>query len=106
MLSSLKLTGLLLFLAVGTLLAKPQVAYTVTMDQAPTHYFEVQLTVTDHKADYVDFKMPVWAPGSYLVREFARHVEGFTATDGKGAPWPAKKSARTPGGCTAAMPPR
>jgi predicted metalloprotease with PDZ domain len=29
-----------------------------------------------------DVKMPVWAPGSYLVREFARNVEGFSATAG------------------------
>jgi predicted metalloprotease with PDZ domain len=30
--------------------------------------------------------MPVWTPGSYLVREFARNVEEFSAVDGSGAP--------------------
>ena len=31
--------------------------------------------------------MPVWTPGSYLVREYARHVEGFAAlADGKSVP--------------------
>lgn len=29
---------------------------------------------------------PVWTPGSYLVREFARHVEAFAAEDGAGRP--------------------
>lgn len=29
--------------------------------------------------------MPVWTPGSYLVREYARHVQGFGATDAHGA---------------------
>ena len=28
------------------------------------------------------FFMPVWTPGSYVVREYARHVEGFAATAG------------------------
>lgn len=29
--------------------------------------------------------MPVWTPGSYLVREFARHVQDFAAVDAVGA---------------------
>jgi predicted metalloprotease with PDZ domain len=28
--------------------------------------------------------MPVWTPGSYMVREFARHVQDFAATDASG----------------------
>jgi len=28
--------------------------------------------------------MPVWTPGSYLIREFERHVQDFTATDMSG----------------------
>jgi predicted metalloprotease with PDZ domain len=34
--------------------------------------------------------LPVWTPGSYLVREFARHVEGLCAVDAEHAtdiPW-------------------
>lgn len=30
--------------------------------------------------------MPVWTPGSYLVREYARHVEAVSATDAAGNP--------------------
>ena len=30
--------------------------------------------------------MPVWTPGSYLIREFERHVQDFTATDTAGQP--------------------
>jgi len=30
--------------------------------------------------------MPVWTPGSYLIREFERHVQDFAATDGAGQP--------------------
>ena len=30
--------------------------------------------------------MAVWTPGSYLVREYARHVQDFTVTDAGGRP--------------------
>jgi predicted metalloprotease with PDZ domain len=30
----------------------------------------------------IDLVMPVWTPGSYLVREYARHVQDFTVTEG------------------------
>jgi predicted metalloprotease with PDZ domain len=36
-----------------------------------------------------ELKMPVWTPGSYLIREYARHVEDFKAKDtsGKDLTW-------------------
>ena len=35
--------------------------------------------------------MPSWTPGSYLIREFARHVQEFQALDAAGAPLPWRK---------------
>ncbi|MBB6610064.1 M61 family metallopeptidase [Pontibacter sp. Tf4] len=54
------------------------------MPEPHTHYFEVSATLEGARKKYIDFTMPVWAPGSYLVREFAKNVEGFNATDGAG----------------------
>lgn len=34
--------------------------------------------------DHVDLSMPVWSPGSYLVREYSRHVQGLRAVDAHG----------------------
>ncbi|KAA9346193.1 M61 family metallopeptidase [Adhaeribacter soli] len=52
------------------------------MPEPQTHYFEVEMRLQDFKDKFIDVKMPVWAPGSYLVREFPKNVEGFTATAG------------------------
>jgi len=41
--------------------------------------------------------MPVWTPGSYLIREFERHVQDFAAADSAGQPLSGKKSTGTPG---------
>ncbi len=53
--------------------------YTLAMPAPQTHYFEVRMDLQGFGQDYTDLKMPVWAPGSYLVREFERHVERLQA---------------------------
>lgn len=40
------------------------------------------MNISGWAKDYVDVKMPVWTPGSYLVREFEKSVEEFNATAG------------------------
>ena len=60
--------------------AAPTLTYSLAMPAPQTHYYEVSMKLGGFAADYTDVKMPVWAPGSYLVREFARHVEDFRAT--------------------------
>ena len=62
---------------------KYKITYQLSMPQPQTHYFEVEMTINENLSDSVLVKMPVWAPGSYLIREFARHVEGFTAKNDK-----------------------
>ncbi|HEY3450967.1 MAG TPA: PDZ domain-containing protein [Myxococcales bacterium] len=54
------------------------------------HLFEVEcrfeLPAATPAAGPVDLWMPAWTPGSYLVREYARHVQDFEAFDAEGAP--------------------
>ncbi len=57
----------------------------VSMPDPDGHLFQVEVTVED-PGDELIVAMPVWTPGSYLVREFARHVEGLAARDPAGAP--------------------
>lgn len=54
-------------------------AYRVAMSAPATHLFEVSLEVPAGPARWVDLKFPVWTPGSYLVREYARHLQDFRA---------------------------
>ena len=57
----------------------PTLRYTLAMPLPQSHYFEVKMALGGFPADYTDVKMPVWAPGSYLVREYAKNVEDFQA---------------------------
>ncbi|MBB2145695.1 PDZ domain-containing protein [Pedobacter sp. LMG 31464] len=76
--------GLIVFLSI-TMAAKSQVkiAFQVSFTEPQAHYAEVEMNMAGIATkNYVDVKMPVWTPGSYLVREFAKSVEGFGATVG------------------------
>lgn len=64
-----------------------RISYALSMPQPQTHYFEVEMRLQNaaaatnaRKNGYIDLKMPVWTPGSYLIREYAKNVEGFTAS--------------------------
>lgn len=66
------------FLLVNTMLAA-SINYEVTMPEPQSHYFEVTMNIVDYEKNYVDVNMPVWAPGSYLIREFEKNIENINA---------------------------
>ncbi len=61
--------------------------YTITSRNPATHYLQVGVSYRRYDgATATEFKLPVWTPGSYLVREYAKHLEAFAATDAEGQP--------------------
>lgn len=58
--------------------SRPDISYTVSMSQPSTHLLEVEMRVRwNEMPRALELKMPVWTPGSYLIREYARHVQDF-----------------------------
>jgi predicted metalloprotease with PDZ domain len=53
------------------------VRYRVSMPQPHSHLFEVEAHFP--ALDLLDAALPSWTPGSYLLREYARHVQDVTA---------------------------
>ena len=69
-------------------LTAPTIQYSVAMPNPESHLFEVTLRVQGWSNPVLDLKMPVWTPGSYLVREYARHLQDFSSLSGDRAlPW-------------------
>jgi predicted metalloprotease with PDZ domain len=69
-------------------LTAPTIHYSVAMPNPESHLFEVTLRVQGWSEPVLDLKMPVWTPGSYLVREYARHLQDFRSQSGDRAlPW-------------------
>ena len=59
------------------------VQYRLSFRQADTHRVDIEVSVPTDGQSEIEFMMPVWTPGSYLVREYARQVEQLTAVNGK-----------------------
>ena len=67
---------------------RPTIHYQVEMSQPETHLFEVTLHLVDYPSPILDLKLPVWTPGSYLVREYAKNLQDFVAfAEDKPLPW-------------------
>src|SRR6185369_3805280 len=64
------------------------IAFTVTMAKPHTHLFGIEVAIrrTGDAPQEEQLVMPVWTPGSYLVREFERNVQDFAVTDEAGRP--------------------
>lgn len=66
------------------------VRYSLSFPEPHSHLFRVRLAVSGHDGP-LRVAMPVWTPGSYLVREFSRHVQDVSAADGAGRPLPSRR---------------
>jgi predicted metalloprotease with PDZ domain len=60
------------------------IRYTLRFPAPQTHYVEVEAHVPAGSASDVDLMMAVWTPGSYMVREYARHLEEISARGPEG----------------------
>lgn len=58
------------------------VHYSIVPKNPSAHLFEVTLTVAEPDPQGQRFSLPVWIPGSYMVREFARNIVTLSAQSG------------------------
>jgi predicted metalloprotease with PDZ domain len=80
----IKITSLIFLILSGmSVSAQTKIAFTVSFSEPQAHYADIQMEISGLSKDFIDVKMPVWAPGSYLVREFSKSVESVSAKNGK-----------------------
>ncbi|MDR5780416.1 PDZ domain-containing protein [Caballeronia sp. LZ065] len=60
------------------------VHYSIVPKKTAAHLFEVTLTVADTDPAGQRFMLPVWIPGSYMIREFARNIVTLQAFNAAG----------------------
>lgn len=56
-----------------------EISYHVAMPNPHNHLFELEIQIKGWQGKVLDLRMPTWTPGSYLIREYARHVQDFAA---------------------------
>lgn len=62
------------------------------MERPQSHYFNLEMELSNFKEKELNVKMPIWAPGSYLAREFAKNLNLVTAKDEDGKLLQVKKT--------------
>lgn len=75
----------LLFAVTASAKSDYRISYTVDVDTAG-HYLNVHMTYVPktHLSDPLTLKLPVWAPGYYLIVDFPKYVTDFSASADKG----------------------
>src|SRR6266542_1752390 len=73
-------------------LTSSDISFTVSMEKPWTHLLKVEMRIKIaanlNVPNETDLVMPVWTPGSYLVREYERHVQDFAAdANGRALDW-------------------
>jgi len=66
-------------------------AYVLKIAEPEARRAEISLEADTRGAASMEARLPVWTPGSYLVREHQRHVDGLRALDQDGRPLPVEK---------------
>lgn len=67
------------------------ITFKVFMKQPSMHLFHVEMHIANAIAQNLSLKLPVWTPGSYLVREYAKNFNYVHASDINGNPLPVVK---------------
>ncbi len=79
-----KYTSLLVGLVLCFSTFAGSITYHLSTPKPQDHYFQIEMVLEGFKEKELLVKMPVWAPGSYLVREFAKNVNEVKAKDESG----------------------
>jgi predicted metalloprotease with PDZ domain len=54
-----------------------RIHFEISFTEPQAHYLEVSMLITGINQDELELIMPVWTPGSYLIREYSKNVEAF-----------------------------
>ncbi|NLA88850.1 MAG: M61 family metallopeptidase [Alcaligenaceae bacterium] len=60
-----------------------KVFYSITSNDLSGHRFNVSLVITDPDPKGQILSLPRWIPGSYMIRDFSKHIETLHATHNK-----------------------
>jgi predicted metalloprotease with PDZ domain len=71
------------------------IRYAVDLSDRVHHLVRVRLTVPEDLAAGARLVLPVWTPGSYVVRDYVRHVQTIRAVDAAGRELPLTMDTRT-----------
>jgi predicted metalloprotease with PDZ domain len=70
---------IIIFIFAAATAPAASIKYTLSFPEPQTHYVKVTMEIKNWNGPVCRVKLPVWTPGSYMVREFSRFLEQFHA---------------------------
>jgi predicted metalloprotease with PDZ domain len=55
------------------------IKYSVNFDDANKHLFNVKIEIPKHQGSVLNLSLPAWIPGSYMIRDFSKHIINLAA---------------------------
>jgi predicted metalloprotease with PDZ domain len=77
------------------------VSYRIGSRSPESHIFELVLTIAKPAMDGQQLALPNWIPGSYMIRDFSRHILGLRAFDAAGNTVLVEKTGKSDWHCAA-----
>jgi len=62
------------------------VSFNISMDNPNSHYYHVNMIYSGASSPVVNFKIPSWTPGYYIILDYAKNITRFQAADKEGNP--------------------
>ncbi len=89
-------TWIFLFLLCGWHLNvySKMIDYTITITEPSSHLADVQMSFKAEKSSITHIAVPVWTPGSYMVREFSKNIQNFQVIETNGKAVSATKNSK------------
>ncbi|HEX5761017.1 MAG TPA: PDZ domain-containing protein [Thermoanaerobaculia bacterium] len=70
------------------------ITYTLRFPSPESHTVDVEAVVPTGRVNHLELMMPVWTPGSYVLREYAGQIEEIAAGTPEGFPLELQKTAK------------
>ncbi len=71
---------------------EPRVHYTITLDEPQTQMVSIALAIRDVEGEHIDFMLPIWRPGRYVVLNLAQSIRDFQALGDSDRPLAVEKT--------------
>ncbi|GAB3016053.1 M61 family metallopeptidase [Bowmanella dokdonensis] len=68
-----------------------QLDYRLDLSQKKRHLYDISLQIPAQNKDSLHISLPAWIPGSYMIRDFAKHIVSLSAENAKGESLPLEK---------------
>ncbi len=62
-----------------------KVNYLLEIDNPQTHQVKLRVHISQNSLNEIELFLPSWSPGSYLMREYSKHLSKFKILDSKGS---------------------